>query len=210
MSVGVDGFTLTTTEAWYDTDLPEQAPDPAALAADWVGRVPVLAPYAEDLAGLLGVGLFTGKILGAHRLAVLAAIALEDGDGAGGTDRLYHGTLFTGVLTSDFRDRDTAGIVAELREQFGDDNVAGVLEIGEVSLGGVPAVRSRMLDTVPGLTPEDGTLVDTVKYFVPVPDGDNSGEKLVLLWFATPSLGPEGDAMIELMDEVAATFRWLP
>jgi hypothetical protein len=203
MSVGVDGFSLTTTEAWYDTDLPDQAPDPAALAADWVGRAPVFAPYAEDLAGLLGVGVFTGRILGAHRVAVLAAPVLDEAEGA---DRLYHGTLFTGLLTSDFRARDTAGIVAELREQFGEEDVAGVLEIGQVSLGGVPAVRSRMLDTVPGLTPDEGTLVDTVKYFVPVPGND----KLVLLWFATPSLGPEGDAMIELMDEVAATFRWLP
>ncbi|MFL6078194.1 MAG: hypothetical protein ACJ73S_32935 [Mycobacteriales bacterium] len=204
MSAGVDGFALTTTEAWFDTDLPDRAPDPDALAAEWVRRVPVFGPHREDLSRLLGVGLFTGKILGAHRVAVLAALARDDEDA---TDRLYHGTLFTGLMPADFEARDTAGLAAELRERVGGEQLPGVLEIGDVLLGGIPAVRHRTLDTIPSLTPEQGTLVDTVKYFVPVPDG---GDKLVLLWFATPTLGPEGDGMIELMDEVAATFRWLP
>ena len=72
--------------------------------------------------------------------------------------------------------------------------------------GGTPAMRVRMLATVPAYGGAGDVGVDRVQHFVPIPP---DGRDLLLLDFLTPFLN-FSDEMINLWDKVVETFRWVP
>jgi hypothetical protein len=192
--------------AWWLLATPGDA-DVPGLVGDWVDRRPELKPHHDRL-----VDVYGSAVRNASDATAVGMLALP-----------VKADLYTGLLFAYLGDADLPTHPDDLLTAVRAENpmlADGAGDSGLVTLaGGGMAARVRLLDLpqVDGLPvppaedaddtddtdDEDGSIFDTLRYFVPHPSADLLAE----LVFQTGQI-TVGDALVDQADQVLRTFRW--
>jgi hypothetical protein len=192
--------------AWWLLATPGDA-DVPGLVGDWVDRRPELKPHHDRL-----VDVYGSAVRNASDATAVGMLALP-----------VKADLYTGLLFAYLGDADLPTHPDDLLTAVRAENpmlADGAGDSGLVTLaGGGTAARVRLLDQpqVDGLPvppaedaddtddtdDEDGSIFDTLRYFVPHPSADLLAE----LVFQTGQI-TVGDALVDQADQVLRTFRW--
>lgn len=190
-------FRIATPADWVDVDL-DRSGDIGPLVRLVASRSTLTPEQAAEAGDVLEMLAAANAQAVAHG-AVFASVLSQVVEGAP-----VSASLFVAV-----RHEQAAGgapapeaLARRLRHQPRSTPVAHAVEV--VTLPAGKAVRSRGRTFARPVGPTGPTVeVDTVQYFVPVPDGDG----LLVLTFSTPTL-PLADAFAELFDAIAGSLSW--
>lgn len=187
-------FRIATPADWFDLDLDSDDPD------DLVELVAARSALTREQAAEAG-----------ELLEVLAAARAQ---------AVSHGAVFASMLSREVEGEPvSATLLVALRREPGYAAAAGADALARrlrrtpssgpravdvVELAAGPSVRTRGRTPARPAGPSGPTIeVDTVQWFVPVPEGD----ALLVLTFSTPNLAL-ADVFAELFDAMAATVAW--
>lgn len=189
-------FRIATPADWVDVDL-DRSGDIGPLVRLVASRstlTPEQAAEAEDVLEMLAAANALAEAHGAVFASVLSQVVEGEPVSA---------SLFVAVRHEPGGGtRDVEALARRLRRQPRSTPVPH--DLGVVTLPAGQAVRTRGRTSARPVGPSGPTVeVDTVQYFLPLPDGDG----LLVLTFSTPNL-PLADAFAELFDAMAGSISW--